>query len=75
MHGEPIVWLIVLPTWESSHFLLGSTVLKQSLGGGETGRLITKKSKKSKGGDSDEFMAYARFLQEGVCGYSPLVSW
>ena len=36
--------------------------------------MITKKSRKSSAGDADEFMAYARFLQEGIVGYSPLVS-
>ena len=49
-------------------------ILRLSYEGGDTGRLITKKSRKSSAGDADEFMAYARFLQEGIVGYSPLVS-
>lgn len=40
---------------------------------GETGRLITKKSKKgakADAGDADEYIAYARFLEEAVTGLS-----
>lgn len=48
------------------------TLLEQSFGGGETGRLITRKCKQS--GDADEFVAYARYLEESVCGYAPMVS-
>lgn len=41
---------------------------------GETGRLITKKSKKAhKNGDADEYVAYARFVEEALSGYSTLV--
>lgn len=42
-------------------------------GSGETGRLVTKKSKrgkKSDAGDADEYIAYARFLEEALHGYS-----
>ena len=43
-------------------------------GGGDTGRLVTKKCRQNKsGGNADEFVAYARFLEESVCGYAPLV--
>ena len=46
-----------------------------SLGGGDTGRLVTKKCRQNKsGGNADEFVAFARFLEESVCGYAPLVS-
>lgn len=48
------------------------TLLEQSFGGGETGRLISRKCKQS--GDADEFVAYARYLEESVCGYAPMVS-
>jgi len=41
--------------------------------GGNTGRLVTKKSKKSKG-DADEFISYARFVEEAVSGNSILKS-
>eukprot|EP00568_Trieres_chinensis_P001601 CAMPEP_0183298936 /NCGR_PEP_ID=MMETSP0160_2-20130417/5802_1 /TAXON_ID=2839 ORGANISM="Odontella Sinensis, Strain Grunow 1884" /NCGR_SAMPLE_ID=MMETSP0160_2 /ASSEMBLY_ACC=CAM_ASM_000250 /LENGTH=612 /DNA_ID=CAMNT_0025461067 /DNA_START=105 /DNA_END=1943 /DNA_ORIENTATION=+ len=44
-------------------------LLVRSLGGGNTGRLITAKSKLG-GGDADEYVAYARFLEEGLCGYA-----
>jgi hypothetical protein len=46
-------------------------LLEQSFGGGDTGRLISKKCKRS--GDTDEFVAYARYLEECVCGYAPMV--
>lgn len=40
---------------------------------GETGRLATKKCRLNKsGGDADEFVAFARFLEESVCGYGSL---
>lgn len=42
-------------------------------GSGDTGRLITKKSKEGtkKGtGDADEYIAYARFLEEAVQGHA-----
>jgi len=44
-------------------------------GSGDTGRLITKKSKKGKktnAGDADEYIAYARFLEEAIKGYTLL---
>jgi hypothetical protein len=49
-------------------------LLSASYGGGETKRVVTKKQRKSSAarGDCDEFMAYARFLEEGVSGYSQL---
>ncbi len=41
---------------------------------GETGRLITKKSQKAhKHGDADEYISYARFVEEALSGYSTLV--
>lgn len=41
--------------------------------GGDTGRMVTKKSKDTKStGDADEYMAYGRFLEEAVLGYSLL---
>lgn len=49
-------------------------LLKLALdGSGETGRLVTKKSKKGKknnAGDADEYIAYARFLEEAVQGHA-----
>ena len=49
-------------------------LLELSFGGGDTGRLVTKKCRQNKsGGDADEFVAYARFLEESVCAYAPLV--
>lgn len=42
-------------------------------GSGETGRLVTKKSKKGKkanAGDADEYIAYARFLEEAIQGHA-----
>jgi len=48
-------------------------LLEASFGGGDTGRLVTKKCRQNKsGGDADEFVAYARFLEESVCGYAAL---
>ena len=48
-------------------------ILQASYGGGDTKRIVTKKQRKSdKRGDCDEFMGYARFLEEGICGYSKL---
>lgn len=46
-------------------------ILEQSLGGGNTGRLLQKKKGKNAGNTADEFVAYARFLEESVHGYSP----
>ena len=40
------------------------------MGGGNTGRIIPKGKKTGRG--SDEFVAYARFLEEVVHGYCPL---
>ncbi|KAL3916238.1 MAG: hypothetical protein SGILL_005269 [Bacillariaceae sp.] len=43
-------------------------VVEESFGGGDTGRLVAKgKARKE---FSSEFVSYARFLQEAVCGYS-----
>ncbi len=42
-------------------------------GCGDTGRLVTKKSKKGKKantGDADEYISYARFLEEAMGGYA-----
>jgi|AntRauTorckE5430_2_1112549.scaffolds.fasta_scaffold09119_3 hypothetical protein len=42
-------------------------------GSGDTGRLVTKKSKKggkNDAGDADEYIAYARFLEEAVQGHA-----
>jgi len=39
-------------------------------GSGETGRLVTKKSKQMNAGDADEYIAYARFLEEAVQGHA-----
>jgi hypothetical protein len=49
-------------------------LLELSFSGGDTGRLVTKKCRQSKSphGDADEFVSYARFLEESVCGYAPL---
>lgn len=43
--------------------------MKQSYGGGDTGRLVPK-GKKCKDYVT-EFVSYARFLEESVCGYCP----
>ena len=40
------------------------------MGSGETGRLVTKKMKKSSEGDADEYIGFARFLEEALLGYS-----
>lgn len=48
-------------------------MIKQSFGGGETGRTLPRKKKGKNAEESaDEFVAYARFLNESVHGYSPL---
>ncbi|CAB9510580.1 Ultraviolet-B receptor UVR8 [Seminavis robusta] len=48
-------------------------MIDQSLGGGETGRMIVKrKGKNAKRKNADEFVAYARFLDEAVHGHVPL---
>ena len=48
-------------------------ILEASYGGGDTKRVMTRKQKKSQGrGDCDEFIGYARFLEEGVCGHCHL---
>jgi len=42
-------------------------------GSGDTGRLVTKKSKKGKkagAGDADEYISYARFIEEAIQGYA-----
>jgi hypothetical protein len=44
-------------------------------GSGNTGRLVTKKSKRGKktnAGDADEYIAYARFLEEAIQGHALL---
>ena len=43
-------------------------ILQQSHGGGDTGRVKGKK----KGSGADEFISYARFLEDAVHGYSPM---
>ncbi len=51
-------------------------LLIQALEGcGDTGRLVTKKAKKGKGVCADEYMAYARFIEEAVLGRSIQVSF
>jgi hypothetical protein len=51
-------------------------LLIQALEGcGDTGRLVTKKAKKGKGVCADEYMAYARFVEEAVLGRSTQVSF
>lgn len=47
-------------------------IIKDSLKNGDnTGRLVTKKSKKAaKNGDADEYISYARFVEEAVSGYT-----
>lgn len=45
-------------------------LLDQSLtAGGESGRLVTKKSKKKSGHGADEYVSYARFIESAVSGY------
>lgn len=44
-------------------------------GSGDTGRLITKRAKKNKGGCADEYMAYARFIEEATLGRTIQVSF
>jgi len=47
-------------------------MIKQSFGGGETGRLVVKPKGKNKNERrADEFVSYARFLNESVHGYLP----
>ena len=47
-------------------------MIAQSYGGGDTGRILPSKKKgKNAGKTADEFVAYARFLEESVHGYSP----
>lgn len=45
-------------------------MIEQSFQGGETGRIIPKRKKNTKK-KSDEFVAYARFVDEIVHGYLP----
>jgi len=45
--------------------------ITQSLGGGDTGRIVQSR-KKSKKATADEFVAFARFLEEVVHGYLPM---
>lgn len=47
-------------------------ILKASYGGGDTRRVVTRKQRKSDGRDCDEFMAYARFVEEGINGHCKL---
>mmetsp|Transcript_13333 Transcript_13333/g.19610 ORF Transcript_13333/g.19610 Transcript_13333/m.19610 type:complete len:689 (-) Transcript_13333:2282-4348(-) len=47
-------------------------ILKSSYGGGDTRRVVTRKQRKSDGKDCDEFMGYARFLEESINGYCKL---
>jgi hypothetical protein len=53
-------------------FVIERQLLANSFGGGNTRRAITKKSKRGDNG-ADEYVAYARFLEESVGGYSTLV--
>ena len=45
-------------------------MIEQSLQGGDTGRIIPRKKKNAN--TSDEFVAYARFIDEVVHGHLPL---
>ena len=54
-------------------------IVEQSYGGGSTGRILTKgggkrlnRTTKEKYQSTNEFIQYARFLDEVSCGYSPL---
>ena len=50
-------------------------LLVQGLDGcGDTGRLVTKKAKKVKHTCADEYIAYARFIEEAILGRSVQVS-
>ena len=44
-------------------------MIGQSFEGGDTGRIVQRKKKNAH--TSDEFVAYARFLDEAVHGYLP----
>jgi Regulator of chromosome condensation (RCC1) repeat len=49
------------------------SIVEDSYRGGDTKRLVSRKQRQSEGrGDCDEFIGYARFLEEAVCGYSHL---
>jgi len=45
-------------------------LVEQSYGGGDTKRCVVNKKRKGKEGDCDEYVAYVRFLEEGICGYA-----
>jgi hypothetical protein len=47
-------------------------ILQQSYGGGNTGRINGNKGKKYNPLYVNEFVSYARFLEEAVCGYATL---
>lgn len=50
-------------------------LVEQSLvAGGDTGRIVAKKKKDTQFHDSNQFPAYARFLEEAVTGYSTLAT-
>ena len=48
-------------------FVLFKVLLQKSHGGGNTGRLITKKKT-----GADDYISYARFIEEAVSGYAIL---
>jgi hypothetical protein len=52
--------------------LLPRLIIDQSLGGGDTGRLVVSRKGKNVKKSADEFVAYARFLDEAVHGHVPL---
>ena len=72
---QPDVWQLTEKTLFVK-FLLENhrAIIAQSYGGGETGRIVPKKKKArtAAGETADEFVAYARFLNESTHGYSPL---
>eukprot|EP00957_Ditylum_brightwellii_P205772 15345334-Ditylum_brightwellii.AAC.1 len=45
-------------------------LVEQSYGGGDTKHCVVNKKRKGKEGDCDEYVAYVRFLEEGICGYA-----
>jgi len=68
-------WKMNVPIRMCANEAEARILIMNSLEGSEnTGRLITKKSKRALNkrtvGDADEYIAYARFLEEAVSGYS-----
>ena len=46
-------------------------MVEQAFQGGDTGRIVPRKKKNANSKRADEFVAYARFLDEAVHGYLP----